>query len=569
MKRYKSQQLIDQLAAEDKGELNEDFLTTLQRKSNTVGGILTRLGFGKAGNLETGTVNTLVQEYQRIHQALIQDANNYQALEHDFVNVLPGIAENPGPAAWSRVNSRVYARLTGNATLGETTTLQIRVLPSVASGVSMNSANPDFRYVRYTPSAPQNSVSINAGDLADVPIESTLLYPNQTTSQVDTINPVSSSGMPPPSSSATASNGFATSASAGVEVASTLEVDSVTATAEQATYTIIFPPIASVCATGSSLSAQTKATPTHCPPTTDYVQLTGSAVPVEGSTVTIQVTFTNTSSSAQQAPGCISVTAQSSGSAGWWTFPAASQDTAPPVGTAFTSASACTGGSSTNEASLTGSGTVPAGSTAAISYAGIPTWTAFALEAGDGWSPAKEAVETSLGVTHAATSAVDALGSLPEGLATTGEVLGAASVAVEAVSFADGLIDLGSVESVPWVTYSVQVPGAPTETFEAYAQPEKMAILDALLWDLKWRMVPVAGPQPGLPASVLNGLQKIHLGTSDCVYQIVSAGGSGGPPYSWFYGELETSAGDEVPSSISPSLANYVSLGSCTWTGFE
>lgn len=372
---------------------------------------------------------------------------------------------------------------------------------------------------------------------------------------------------------ATDSNNLVTSASATAEIKSSsatpLEVVSITAVAQAASYAVVFPPKTSLCGSGSSLSDQTKATPTYCPPTIDYIQLAGPAVPVEGRMLTIQVTFTNNSANSQQAPACISVNPESSGSASWWTFPATSDVTAPPASAEFTAARACADGSSANEASLIGSGTVGGDNTMTITYRGMPTWNSFALESEVGWISVKEAVDTSLGVADKTTSAVDALGELPEELATTSQVLGVASVAAEAANFASGLIDLGAVQSIPWVSYQVQVQGGSPTTFQVYAQPEKMAIFDALLWDLKWRMIPLVGSAPGLATYTLDGLQNIFLGKDDCVYSIVSEGEPEGPPYLWFYNELENVGGDEIPSSKTFHLSSYVNLGACTWTGLE
>ena len=186
-----SRQLIDQLVPEYKGELREDFLTALQNRSNKFGTFLGNIGFKGAANLETGAVNALVQEYQRIHQALIQNANNYDALAQNFVHVIPGTAPNPGPTAWSRVNSRVYARLIGGSVYGEMARLEVRVLPSANYGET-TSAKSAIQEVSY-PSGNGQYWGSNAGnDFADVPLESVLAYPNQSASQV--LTPVTEVG---------------------------------------------------------------------------------------------------------------------------------------------------------------------------------------------------------------------------------------------------------------------------------------------------------------------------------------------------------------------------------------
>jgi PKD repeat protein len=169
-----SQQLIDQLVPEFRNELREDFLKALQSKSRNIGRFLGNIGLGGAANIETGTVNALVQEYQRIHRALVQDANNYHALAHNFVHVLPGTVPNPGPTSWSRLNSKVYARLVGGNFYGEIGTLEVRVLPSAGSEASALNQGAPIRSARY---------AVTEGDPVDVPLQGLIAYPNSFTMQ--------------------------------------------------------------------------------------------------------------------------------------------------------------------------------------------------------------------------------------------------------------------------------------------------------------------------------------------------------------------------------------------------
>jgi hypothetical protein len=115
-----------------------------------------------------------MENYLRIRQTLLQYANNYEALSHQFVNVIPGVAQNAGPTAWSRLTPRVYARLTGGNVYGATGNLEIRVLPRSAPSVASTGY---FQSAAYNPS--DNAlVAQLANDLADVPIGAMIAYPN-------------------------------------------------------------------------------------------------------------------------------------------------------------------------------------------------------------------------------------------------------------------------------------------------------------------------------------------------------------------------------------------------------
>lgn len=348
---------------------------------------------------------------------------------------------------------------------------------------------------------------------------------------------------------------------------SKLQVVSVAATAPARTYLIVFPPQSTVCSSGTGASDQTTSTPAYCPPKYNYAQLQGSAVPVAGGLVKIQVTYSNPTSTMQQAPRCIPVIPGGGGGAQWWSYPFATQAVGPPADATFTAASPCPDLTSGDEASLQGSGGVGPHNTLTLTYVGRPTWTAFNLKSEPDWNSLQEAITTSLG---AADKVNEVFNVLPQSLATASNLLGVASVVAEAASFANGVIKLGALNSVPWLTYQTQIQGNGPYPFKVYAQPEKLAVFDALLWDLKWRMVPmVGGETPGLAAGVLDGLQKLSLGTDDCVYQIVSSGGTDGPSYAWFYNELKLQGSDQVLASAAFKLGTYVNAGACTWTGLE
>lgn len=180
-----SQQLIDQLVPEYKGELREDFVTALQNKVNGTGSAINRiLRITTNVQIDTQAIDALLQRYQMSRQILMQYANNYEALAQNFVHVIPGTAPNPGPTAWSRINARVYARLVGGAIYGEMAKLEIRVLPSRTYGESIGRGKNIITNVSFVPGSEQDLGSNAGSDLADVPLESMLDYPNQSASQI-------------------------------------------------------------------------------------------------------------------------------------------------------------------------------------------------------------------------------------------------------------------------------------------------------------------------------------------------------------------------------------------------
>jgi hypothetical protein len=209
-----SKQLIDQLVPEFRNQVGEDFLTALRNRSNTFGKLLGQVGLGGAANIEAQAVNALVREYQGIHQTLLRYENNYQALAQQFVHVLPGTAPNPGPTAWSQLNSRVYARLVGGAIYGETAKLEVRVLSSAVAEQSAKEIKSTLKSVNYTPGSDRSSGSNAGTDLADVSLGPVIAYPNQAGSQVLGYE-VESHGSPP---SIACNNGFALNARYGSQV---------------------------------------------------------------------------------------------------------------------------------------------------------------------------------------------------------------------------------------------------------------------------------------------------------------------------------------------------------------
>lgn len=187
-----SQQLIDRLIPEYKGQLRDNFVKSMQK---SCGGILGRF----AGSL-CNEANALNERYQQVQQTLQRYANNYEALGQQIVHVIPGEYQNPGPASWSRLSPRVYARVAGGHIWQEMSTLEIRVLPrSGVANATTSSPPASFHNVSY--SLTGNPEAGIGNDTAEVPIGAVIAYPDSGAGvQVLGPNPVGG-GSPPPSGS--------------------------------------------------------------------------------------------------------------------------------------------------------------------------------------------------------------------------------------------------------------------------------------------------------------------------------------------------------------------------------
>jgi hypothetical protein len=165
-----SQELIDRLIPEYRNQLNEDFVASLQKQIQ----ILNRMPATRAVGTE---LEKLVQTYQRVQQSLSQNADNYEALARQFVNVIPGTAPEAGPTSWSRLNARVYARLTGGRIYGQFGNVEVRVLPSGNTGSESPNHRPSLLNTAFRAGRgfPQSS---STGDLAEVPLGPIIAYPN-------------------------------------------------------------------------------------------------------------------------------------------------------------------------------------------------------------------------------------------------------------------------------------------------------------------------------------------------------------------------------------------------------
>ncbi len=156
-----SQLLVDQVIPEFKGQLGQNFLDLLQKPGGLCGA-LQKLPIPGVPQISCRTpeLDMLVQRYQAVQQTLRQYSNNFEQLRQQIVNIIPGTAQNAGPAAWSQLTPRVYARMTGGKFYGETGTLEMRVLPSSqatgGNAVAQGTQN----------------------DKADVPLQAMLAYPN-------------------------------------------------------------------------------------------------------------------------------------------------------------------------------------------------------------------------------------------------------------------------------------------------------------------------------------------------------------------------------------------------------
>ncbi len=126
-----SQQLVNQLIPDQKNALRENFVVSAQKSLNTV-----RPLFGGLPGLRdrVAQLDAMILRYQQVQVTIRQSAANYEALARQFVNIIPGLAQNAGPESWSQLNQRVYVRLSGGHVLGEKAILDIRVLPNSSQG---------------------------------------------------------------------------------------------------------------------------------------------------------------------------------------------------------------------------------------------------------------------------------------------------------------------------------------------------------------------------------------------------------------------------------------------------
>jgi hypothetical protein len=166
-----SQELIDRLIPEYKGELRENFVKTLQKSCSGIRGRVPGL---------CDLVRAMTTRYQQAQQTLQRYGNNYEALGQQIVHVVPGEYTNPGPASWSQLNPRVYARVAGGHIWQETSTLEIRVLPSSAAApVAANRlAGAVLRNASYSPGGGVPPASSADNDTADLPLGAVIAYPD-------------------------------------------------------------------------------------------------------------------------------------------------------------------------------------------------------------------------------------------------------------------------------------------------------------------------------------------------------------------------------------------------------
>jgi hypothetical protein len=166
-----SQELIDRLIPEYKGELRENFVKTLQKACSGIRGRIPGL---------CDVIRALTTRYQQAQETLQRYGNNYEALGQQIVHAVPGTYPNPGPAYWSQLSPRVYARVSGGHIWQETSTIEVRVLPSSgAAPVAANRlAGTAPRNTSYNPAGAADPALSADNDKADVPLGAVITYPD-------------------------------------------------------------------------------------------------------------------------------------------------------------------------------------------------------------------------------------------------------------------------------------------------------------------------------------------------------------------------------------------------------
>ena len=172
-----SQQLVDQLVPELKGQLNEDFVSALEKKLNATEFLIRQLplpGPARASAQQAAAqIAAMIQRYSITRDMLLRYADNYNALAQQMVHIIPGTAPKAGPTTWSQINSRVYAHITGGSVWQEMAKLEVRVLPSA----ELMRGGGTREIEVYVPTAVATSTSDSANDSADVPVEAMLAFP--------------------------------------------------------------------------------------------------------------------------------------------------------------------------------------------------------------------------------------------------------------------------------------------------------------------------------------------------------------------------------------------------------
>ena len=175
-----SRQLVDQLIPEYRNRLNDDFVTDLQKKCNALGAIKGILGqvFNHPGPGSCPQeVETMIQQYQAVRQSLLRESNNFDALSREIVNILPGEMQNTSPTMWSKLNPRVYGRISGGHIYGEKATLELRVLPGNRSSADSQLGKATLARAAFQIAENGAAPAIEGDDGVVVPIETLLGYP--------------------------------------------------------------------------------------------------------------------------------------------------------------------------------------------------------------------------------------------------------------------------------------------------------------------------------------------------------------------------------------------------------
>jgi hypothetical protein len=167
-----SQELIDRLIPEFRNLLRDDFVKSLQKFCSGIRGRVPGL---------CDLVRALTTRYQQAQQTLQRYGNNYEALGQQIVRVELGEYQHPGPAWWSQLNPRVYARVTGGHIWQETSTIEIRVLPSSAAANVTASRQPGgtLRNASYSVTGGVDPAPGADADTADVPLGAVIAYPDK------------------------------------------------------------------------------------------------------------------------------------------------------------------------------------------------------------------------------------------------------------------------------------------------------------------------------------------------------------------------------------------------------
>lgn len=131
----RSQQLVNQLIPEFKDRLAGSFTDQVQSQWDKIADSVPNLPSFDSAIGSMGDVGGTILGFKGVHDEIVADADNFDALRHGLAPPGGQDDENVGPPPWSVVSQLIYERLITEGSLGTNAVFEIRVMPKT----SMNS----------------------------------------------------------------------------------------------------------------------------------------------------------------------------------------------------------------------------------------------------------------------------------------------------------------------------------------------------------------------------------------------------------------------------------------------